>query len=449
MSTNLREQLETAVKGLEKFADDLDVKGEKPSGEDLENLKNRMAEIASLKEQVKTEAEVKGNLADAKSFLNSLSGGGVTEPESITLTQAGLPMQPNGKTFGEMFVESGAYADFKGRFVGRDGTIPNSVKGIQSQAFSTDAKALLTGLSSTSAGALVVNDRFTPVTDLVGERELTVYDLVTKIPTTSDAIDYARVTAKTNNAAPVAEATSSAAPTVTVDGNAQSGVALVNNAGGGYKPESSVALEVVTATVKTVAHWMPLTKRAAADAGQVRGLVDSFLSYGLREELEDQILTGSGSGENFQGINGAGVETVGSAGTDIDAIVDAIAKIRFTGRRKPTALVMHPNDWYSTGFLTAKDGVTGGYLIGDPRASIDQLNQLWGLKVVVTDAQTEGTALVGDFRQAVLWEREGISLMVSDQHADIFNRNQLAEHAEMRSAFGILDLQAFCTDTTI
>jgi HK97 family phage major capsid protein len=161
------------------------------------------------------------------------------------------------------------------------------------------------------------------------------------------------------------------------------------------------------------------------------------------------MLTGAGTGENFQGINGtSGVQTVGSAGTDIDAVVDAIAAVRVTGRRRPNALVINPGDWYSTGFLTAKE--TGGaYLIGNPRASIDQLNTLWGLSVVVTEAQTLGTALVGDFRQAVLWEREGINVMVSDQHSDFFTRNLLAILAEMRAAFGVLDPQAFCTITAV
>ena len=62
---------------------------------------------------------------------------------------------------------------------------------------------------------------------------------------------------------------------------------------------------------------------------------------------------------------------------------------------------------------------------------------------------TENTALVGDFRQAVLWEREGVSLAVSDQHADYFVRNLLAILAEMRAAFGVLDPEAFCTVTAV
>jgi len=447
--SNARTQLEAAVKGLEKFADDLDAAGTAPSAEDLSNIKNRMAEIGSLKEQVKAEAEMKGDLADAKAFLNSLSG---NEPkvESDKLTVAGMSMNTRGKTFGELFTESDAYTEFVGRY-SKNGVIPNAVKGVQSNPFSggIDLKTLITGSSATSAGAAVRNDFYAPVTDLIGDRELTVRDLVTKGSTTSDTVEFVRVTSKTNAAAPVAEATTADAGAITTTGTSPGPYTTTQAAGSGQKPESALALEVVSTSVKTIAHWIPITKRAASDAAQVRTLVDNFLRYGLNEELEDQILNGSGAGENFTGIlNTAGISTVGSAGTDIDAIVDAIKTVRVTGRRKPTALVIHPNDWYSAGFLTAKD-TAGNYLVGDPRASVEQLNTLWGLQVVVSEAMTENTALVGDFRQSVLWEREGVSLMVSDQHADFFTRNLLAILAEMRAAFGTLDPQSYCTVTAV
>lgn len=436
--SNKREQLEAAVKSLEKFADDLDAAGTTPSAEDLSNMKNRMEEIGSLKEQVKAEADLRGEMADAKAFLKGLAPADPTKSEKVTLTETGMPMNPQGKTFGEMFTESPAYSDFIGRY-GKNGVIPNAVKGVQSNPFQADTKALITGLSSTSAGAFVQNDRYPGAVDLIGQRELTVRDLVTVGSTESDTVEYVRVTSKTNAAAPVAEATSAANPSVY----------NTPTAAEGYKPESALALEVVSTTVKTIAHWIPITKRAASDASQVRTLVDNFLRYGLEEELEDQMLSGAGTGENFTGIlTTAGIQTVGSAGTDIDAIVDAIAAVRTTGRRRPNALVVNPSDWYSTGFLTAKD-TAGNYLVGDPRASIDQLNTLWGLRVVVTEGIAANTALVGDFSQAVLWEREGVSLMVSDQHSDFFTRNLLAILAEMRAAFGVLDPQAFCTVTAV
>lgn len=448
-TTTLEQELETAVKSLEQFGDDLDAKGEVPSGEDLSELKNRMAAVKDIKDRLTADAEAKGTIADAKAFMAKLSGQADEEARK-TLLASGLVV-PQGKTFGEMFVESEGYKDFVGRFA-KNGSIPNAVKNVQSAPVklggkvhdaTADTKALLTGLSSTSAGALVVNDRYGPTVDLIGERELTVYDLVTKGSTDSDTVEYVRITGKTNNAATVAEATTAALPTQ--DGSTGP---LVNAAGGGYKPESALALEVVSTTVKTLAHWIPVTKRAIADAGQIRTLIDAFLRYGLNEELEDQMLAGNGSGENFTGILNSSPQTTGSAGTDIDAIVDAIKKVRVTGRRRPNAVVFHPNDWFSTGFLLAKDS-NGNYILGDPRASVEQLNQIWGLQVVVTEAMTENTALVGDFRQAVLWEREGIDVLVSDQHADFFTRNLLAILAEMRAAFGVLDPEAFCTVTAV
>lgn len=445
MSTITQERLAAAVKKLEDFADQLDASGKAPSAEDLQNMKTRMQEVKDLKQAVTDEAEVRGDVAEAKSFLKALSGNAeTTASEKHAVTQAGMAMNTRGKTFGELFTESDAYGDFIGRYA-KNGVIPNAVKGVQSNPFSNavDLKTLITGASATSAGAAVRNDLYAPITDLVGERELTVRDLVTIGSTESDTVEYVRVTGKTNSAAPTAEATSAAF--ATQDGTTG---ALIPAVGGGYKPESALALEVVSTSVKTIAHWIPITKRAASDASQVRTLVDNFLRYGLNEELEDQILTGAGTGENFEGITTAVTQTVGSAGTDLDAIVDAIKTVRVTGRRKPTALVIHPNDWYSSGFLTSKDSA-GNYLVGDPRASVDQLNQLWGLQVVVSEAMTENTALVGDFRQAVLWEREGVSLMVSDQHSDFFTRNLLAILAEMRAAFGVLDVQAFCEVTAL
>lgn len=433
MASTKREQLEKLVHDMQTLADAADVKGDFDS-EDRQKVVDMMADAKRLSDEIKAEATISGGLNDAKAFLASLGAkpeDGKPARDQHDLTVSGLPMQPTGgKTLGEMFVESPAYGDFKSRYAGADGLIKPSTKGIQSGQFTADLKALVTGGSATSAGAAVRNDMFPTITDLVGERMLTVDDLVSKGSTTSDTVEYVRVTGKTNAAAPVVEA------------SASSGTS-------GTKPESAMTLEVVSTTVKTIAHWIPITKRAASDAPQVRSLIDTFLRYGLEEELEDQELNGAGTGENFEGIGTAVTQTVGSAGTSIDAIVDAIQTVRFTGRRSPDAMVINPLDWYSADFLLAKDGVTGGYLIGDPRASVDQLNQLWGLRVVVTDAQPENTALVGDFRWAMRWAREGVSISVSDSHSDFFIRNLLAILGERRDAFGVLDVQAFCEVTGI
>ena len=58
------------------------------------------------------------------------------------------------------------------------------------------------------------------------------------------------------------------------------------------------------------------------------------------------VLTGGGTGEDFTGILNAGINVQG-LGSDsvLDAIFKARTKVRVTGRARPTAVVLHPNDW--------------------------------------------------------------------------------------------------------
>jgi HK97 family phage major capsid protein len=383
-------------------------------------------------------------LGDAAS--TSATAKGIVDQNELA-EKSGI-VNPNGMTLGEAFVKSPAYQEFVKHFAGSDGVISNvpvhKAAGFRANSLYAGAgqKALITGLSDTSAGAFVTTQRLPVVSDLVGERRLYVRDLCTNITINSDTFDYVTVTTKTNAAAPVLEATTSATPGL-------NNVAVgAYTAAHGVKPESTLAFAVVSSIVETIAHLIPITRRAAADGGQVRQMVDAFLLYGLREEEEDQILNGSGTSPALRGIlQTVGINTVGSAGTDIDAIVDAINAITADNRR-PTGMVVNPNDWYSTGFLTAKDSA-GNYLIGDPRSPVDQIPSLWGLRVVVTPAMTADTVLVGDFSQAVVADREQATLYVTDSHNDWFARNLLAILAEERLGFGVLDPEAFCTVTAV
>jgi HK97 family phage major capsid protein len=455
-----RERLEKLVHDMKAYADELDAK-EAPTADEVKKLNDMGTDVVALKDAIVAEATAGGTVDMAKAFLADLAGtptpgsGGGGGGEAAV--KDGI-VNPAGMTLGEAFVKSPAYAEFVDNYRGADGRI-REVSGIKTAAFElggfdrrgfnraaaaegrAQAKALVTGADDTSGGAFVTPYRYAPVTDLIGERELTVRDLCTNIPITTDTFEFVQVTGKTNNAAAVAEATSADDPTV-VDG------VITPVAGAGLKPESALTLAVKTTPVETIAHLMPITRRAAADAPQVRALVDAFLLYGLAEEEEDQLLNGNGTSPNLRGIlQTAGILTVGSAGTDLDAVVDAIRTVR-ARRRRPTAMVVHPNDWYSTGFLLAKDG-QGRYILGDPRADIDQLSTLWGLRVVVTEAMTENTALVGEFRQAVVADRQQSAIYVTDSHKDWFARNLLAVLAEERLGFGVLDPEAFCTVTAI
>ena len=442
-----REQLEKLVHDMKAFADECDAKGEL-TGEDRQKLDNYSKSVTELVESIKSEASASGTLDVAKAFLGDLAGKPGEKASNGPEVHTSGVVNPKGMTLGEAFTKSPVYTEFLGQFKGSDGRI-REVSNIKTASFDVPgfgSKALITGASDTSGGAFVTPNRLGGVTDLIGQRELTIRDLCTNITTESDTFEFVQVTGKTNNAAGVAEATTTADPAIT---SVSDVVTVTPATGGGYKPESALTFAVVSTPVETIAHLMPITRRAAADANQVRQMVDAFLLDGLAEEEEDQILNGNGTSPNLDGIlQTTGISTVGSAGTDIDAVVDAIRTIR-ADRRRPTALVVHPNDWYSTGFLLAKETDSGRYLLGDPRASIDQLNTLWGLRVVVSEAMTENTALVGDFTQAVVADRQQAALYMTDSHKDWFGRNLLAVLGEERLGFGLLDPDAMCTITAL
>ena len=116
----------------------------------------------------------------------------------------------------------------------------------------------------------------------------------------------------------------------------------------------------------------------------------------------------------------------------------AITYLRVTGRTRASAWLVHPNDAETIDLL--KDGMSQYYYGGPQEGGVQRL---WRVPVVECEACTEGEALLGDFRKAVLWDRERASIQVSDSHADFFIRNMVAILAEMRAAFGVIRPTAF------
>ena len=68
---------------------------------------------------------------------------------------------------------------------------------------------------------------------------------------------------------------------------------------------------------------------------------------------------------------------------------------------------------------------------------------LWGLPIVESEEIADGTALLGDFSKAVLWDREQTTVTMTDSHADFFIRNLVAILAEERVAFAVTRPKAF------
>jgi len=300
-----------------------------------------------------------------------------------------------------------------------------------------ESKALLRGGSTTSGGAFVLEDHQPGFLDIF-QAPLNVINLINRTPTESDTIEYVKEDTFTNNAAFVAEATGFVA------------TALDAGAGSGSKPESALAYSTQTATVRTMAHWIPVTNRMLADAPAIRGIIDSRLLFGLQQKLQAQIVSGNGSGENLTGIlNAAGIGVVGK-GTDsgIDALYKGRTYVVWTGYGRPTAFVLNPVDWQNIRLAreTANTALSPGqYLFGPP--SLTGFGTLWGIPVVEDPNVTAGTALIGDFNQgATLFDREQGAVRVGTVN-DQFIRNMQTILAELRVAFVVWRPAVFCKVT--
>ena len=420
MSTNriamLKERAEASSKLARDIAQKASDENRELTADEKHDYDGALVALKSVLEGIKTTKADEAVIAQAKEFADSV---GVAD---------GGDVRARVKSLGLTVCDSPEFKAMLGTFP--EGRIPQQSR-VQSAPIAV--KSLFTGLSSTSAGAFVVNER-TDIVEMLGRKPLTVRDLVSKRRTASDAVEFVQQSSHTNNAAVIAEATSSAAPTVV-----SSVVTL--NAGGGYKPEGAWAFAVVTAVVKTIAEWVPVTKRALADVAQLEGLINDELSADIAATEEAQILNGDGSGENFTGITAtSGIQTQAFATDLFTSVRKGVTKLRTVGRVNPSALLVNPADAEKIDLLKDANNV---YYYGGP--SVIGQRTLWGVPVVESETQTEGTALIGDFSKAVLWDREQTTISVTDSHADFFIRNLVAVLAEERLAFGVTRPTAFCT----
>lgn len=281
-------------------------------------------------------------------------------------------------------------------------------------------KALITGASNTSAGALVANEFLGYIDGGAVKKQLNLRSFIDITTTTSDVVEYAVFDTLTNNAGMVAEATT------TGDSDA-------------IKPESAMTWAVRSAIVQTLAHWIPITNRALADAGQVAAVINDLMRYGIDEKLHQQIVGGSGTAPQLRGIaNTSGIQTQDYSTDLFETLLKARTKVRTVGRATPTAYGMHPTDFES--ILLQKDD-ENRYYYGGPSAY--GITTVWGLPVFEDESFTTGTCYVADWKMGKLWVREDVQFATSESHSDFFIKNLTAMRFEMRAAFGVVRPKAF------
>jgi HK97 family phage major capsid protein len=370
------------------------------AGSDLD-----MSKVKSLGDSVDVVAKIRelngelDELAKARAEHHEIRKAYDASQAAGERTEQGAPAESGTKGFTDLFLKSDAFAN----------------KGATSR-LDVDVKTLMT----TTAGWAPESLRSGVVIDSA-QRPVQVTDIVPMDTTDQAAYVFMEETTFTNNAAEAAE--------------------------GGTYGEAALALTQQSSTVRKVAVFLPVTDEQLEDVAGLPSYVNRRLPFMLQQRLDGQILVGNGTAPNLRGVNNVvGIQTQAKGADPVfDAVLKGATKVRVTGRAAPGHVVFHPNDWQDLRLTRTVDGI---YILGNPNQPGP--DSIWGLRVVESDAQTENTAVVGDFANySLLAIKRGIDVQVSNSHSTYFVEGKQAIRADMRAALVFFRPAAFCTVTGI
>lgn len=264
-------------------------------------------------------------------------------------------------------------------------------------------------------------------------RQFHIRDLVNVAGIGTPKVDYARITGFSNTAGPqVGE--------------------------GALKPQVEISTTLVSDSERTMGAFMPVSRQAVSDVPGLRAWVDGTLEEFLLMKEDDELLNGIGGASDYTGLYNvalaAGRVQLQGGDSKLTAIRKAITQVQ-TGLGSgvnrlgfnPTGIILPPEQSEAIDLLT---DTSGRYLLEplDRTAAVQSVNtgrNIWGLAPVVTPAMNATRALVGAFDiAATYWIYEGLTIRVTDTHADYFRRNLLAFLGEWRGMLSTYFPNALC-----
>lgn len=362
----------------------------------MKSLEKLEGTLATMSAKADGELATVGKVsADTKAALDNL---GVQQREFadrlLQLEQKGLTQaasEPADQSWGAQLVKADAFANFAG---GR------------TQKARVEVKNTLTG-SDTN----VAPDRKPGVVPGAFQM-LTIESLLNSTTTTSNAVEFTKENAFTNNAAEAAE--------------------------GAAKAESALTWTLVNMPVSTVAHWIKISRQLAMDNVALAAYVNNRMRYGVQRKVETQLCVGDGTAPNISGIFDTGNFTAhGYADANLGTVLKKLVLIRkmiadsWAAGYPADAILLNPADFAAIEIelLTTTSQAV--------RVNVDAAGvmRLWGVPVVQSVGVTADTVAVGAFGQAyTLYNREGVVVELSESDSDNFTKNLITIRAERRLA---------------
>ncbi|WP_448681375.1 phage major capsid protein [Pseudomonas nicosulfuronedens] len=389
----------------ERADDQLELKGV------MDALAKRDAEIKAFAEKASQEIKEHGRVLDeTKTMLEGLSASGLKFQDRLQDLEQKLARR----------FSANDPADFKS--IGEQLTDTDGFKSLSENQRGVSRLRLkaVTNITSATTGTGGVGDAIQPhrVPGIVAgpDRPFMVRDLIMPGRTDSNSIEYVRESGYQNMAAAVAE--------------------------GGNKPQSDLSFDLVTTTVKTIAHWFRASKQVLADVPLLQSYINGRAIYGLKYVEENQILAGDGTGQNLLGLipqSTAFNDALRKAGdTKIDTLRRAILQVRIAEYRA-SAIVLNPIDWAD---MELTKDANGQYIWVNVQDGGQQ--RMWRLPVIDSNAVPEGEFLVGALNIAAqVFDREEAAVEVSTEDGNNFTTNMVTIRAEERLALAVYRPESF------
>lgn len=390
------------------------VQGHKEKTESsIKAVEDKMAEMEKRMEA--------GDLSEQKDAIDRLRE--QVEELRHQFNRPGSPVGERRKSPGEQVVSSDEYKAWLKKSFGNGRFKFALDKGF----FPTEEEktTITSGTVGSSTPGILVPDRVVDFTPLP-RRELTMRDLLPSRATTAGVIEFVR-----ESTAPVASPQ--------VEGSA--------------KFETGQTFTIVSASVVTLAGWVPATNQILSDWPALRRIVNESLMFELRRLEDAQIISGDGSPSNLSGLTTLATAYAGThdvaADNKMDKLRHALLELHAANER-PDFLVLNPEDYHDIQLLKTEDSAvanTGAYLFGDPLGARIIVPTLWGLSLVISNALTSGKFLMGDSRRAEIFDRQEATIDISTEHSDYFVKNLVAIRAEERIALAVYRTTAFVFGT--
>lgn len=215
---------------------------------------------------------------------------------------------------------------------------------------------------------------------------------------------------------------------------------------GAAKPQYHIVEGSVTASLQKIAGWFYETDELLEDNAYLASALNARGLYELDARIEAYLLT------TLLGTSGIGTDTYAyGADVDPDTILDAIMTVKTDSGKNADTIIMHPTDYSALRQLKTASGsneyVGGGCFYGPyGNGQVAVQPGVWGLKTIVTPNITQGTVLVGAFKQgASVITKAGdgarIEVFTGDHDDAIYNRVTVV--VEERIALAVRQPKAF------